>query len=365
MMNQTFQMREIQLDFLKTLAMYAVVLYHFNLLKIEIAGQPALNLYIPASLLSLGVPLFFFVNGYLLLKKDVLDLRSHIRKILRILVITLVWSAITLIAVIPAKAQPLTVTDFLYSVYFLKHKWNNHLWYMGTLLMIYMFHPLLHLAFKQQYRAFLFFFACVMMFTFGNKFLGMVATTAAQLYGKNYAGELIINYGSIYNPFTGIYAYAIGYFMLGGMASRKHISHAVMRQLKIWAWPLLLISTLLLGYYGVVKSKADGAIWDNGFEAYDSIFTLVNVGLLYLLTKGLIIRKKRLARLVTVTGQNTLGIYFVHYIIGWYLLLLFKKIPYHTTAVANLMFATLVLFASLAVVLIIKSIPFLKKLVEA
>ena len=71
------------------------------------------------------------------------DLKKHIIKIVKIIVLTLIWAVITLILLMPINNEYSSVREYVVSLWNLKMRWINHLWYMGALVCIYIFFPLL------------------------------------------------------------------------------------------------------------------------------------------------------------------------------------------------------------------------------
>ena len=63
-------------------AIYFVCFYHYNNLNIDFLSNPSISTYFNyfiRGIASTGVPLFFMVNGELMLNKDY-DLKKHIKK---------------------------------------------------------------------------------------------------------------------------------------------------------------------------------------------------------------------------------------------------------------------------------------------
>jgi surface polysaccharide O-acyltransferase-like enzyme len=87
------------LDLLKGIGIYFVIIYHYNNLTsniLESHGFVNYFHYYIKSLFSACVPLFFFANGFLLLNKP-LNLKKHVYKMIRIIIISVIWGFITVL----------------------------------------------------------------------------------------------------------------------------------------------------------------------------------------------------------------------------------------------------------------------------
>ena len=76
-----------------------VVSYHATTVDygiIDGRGYEIFN-YIIRAFLSAGVPLFFFANGFLLMNRP-FELKKHVIKLMRIIILTVVWAAINVVS---------------------------------------------------------------------------------------------------------------------------------------------------------------------------------------------------------------------------------------------------------------------------
>lgn len=107
-------------DLMETIAMYLVVLYHGTIYA-ENSELDKCLMYFFRTIISTSVPIFFFVNGYLLFNRK-FELKKHILKTIRLIVLTGIWAVITLGLLMVIKNEYLTFSDML------KYLWT---WKLG------------------------------------------------------------------------------------------------------------------------------------------------------------------------------------------------------------------------------------------
>lgn len=91
--------RILYFDFIKMISIFLVCFYHGHSLQLNYLEEGSINVYLNnflVSFASMGVPLFFIINGALMLRKD-LDLKKHIKKTRKVFLLTITWIIITLI----------------------------------------------------------------------------------------------------------------------------------------------------------------------------------------------------------------------------------------------------------------------------
>lgn len=351
------------IDLLKAIAIFFVVIFHFNFLQVDfLSGNDKVSYfnYFIKSIFSSCVPLFFFVNGALLLNKPTLDIKSHTYKMVNIILLTIIWGIITLMALSIIRDEKLSFSEIIKGVYYLKYGWINHIWFLEALISIYIFFPLIFSAFKNNISYFYFFFACVMLLTFGNTFISNAATAISFLTQEMLDIQLTQNHFKEFNPFRGMHGYSIGYFLLGGLLF-YHKDFIDTKKYRVFSIVAIPLSMFLLFIYGVIASKRQNSIWDIVYFGYDTIFVLVLVVAIFVLSlryqhKGII------GKGIHLIGENSLGIYFLHIIIGDFLKSIYAEIEFNETIMVNVIFALIILLTSLFSVLLFKKIPIIKRL---
>ena len=351
------------IDLLETLGIFFVLAYHSTTYEFSWMKDHSLLLhlrYFSRTILSTCVPLFFFTNGFLMLNRN-FSLKKHILKTVRIIVLTIVWGVITLLLLMPIKQEYLSVKEFLLGLWRLKDDWINHLWYLEVLVGIYIYFPLLKTTFDHCKPAFVFFTVVCTVMTFGNRLFDHGISIAANMAGLS-NGMIEGSWFRMFNPFYGTRAYAIAYFCIGGLAydAIERIMSISKSKRNAVAAVILLISCIALYATGVMLSRISGKLWDVVFSGYDTVFTLFNVCMLFLLS----LSYNGHIKLIEVISKNTLGIYLIHMILVYLTKGFVKTIPGAQTCLGSYIYAIAILLCSLGLTQVMLKIPGLKKLVS-
>lgn len=356
--------RLAHIDLLKTIAIFFVILYHGTIYSCNFISDGSFTNYVWyffRTILSSCVPIFFFVNGYLLFGKSFV-LRKHAARTAKLVALTVLWGMITLMLLQPVKHEYFTAVEFLKALLSWKTGWINHLWYMGALVCIYVFLPLMKNAYDNNMKVFLYFAVIGAILTLGNAFLNHAGTVGTSLLLKNTIDLNGFNFFSIFNPFRGIRGYAFVYFCMGGIACyyRDEIEKISATKRNMISVIGILLACLGLFGLGVVYSRAQNALWDVVWSGYDSIFTCCNVIFMYMLA----LNWKKDCWFIREISSNTLGIYFIHPIIINVLYPLISKLGFAQTFGFNLIYAAGILMVCLLVTSVLKKIPGICKLVK-
>lgn len=344
--------------------MFFVILYHCKLFSYDFLTESTLRhyvLYFFSTILSTCVPLFFFANGYLLFGRD-FNLRKHIIKMVRLTVVTIIWAIITLCIIQVIRGEFFSISEFIKAIWTWKTGWINHLWYMGALICIYLFFPLLKNAYDTNIRIFFYFTIICTFFTIGNTTINQVSTVCSNLVlGKSISIENI-NFYNIFNPFRGIRGYSFVYFCLGGIAYHiqdkiERISVKIRNIISVLG---IVLSCLGLFATGYCYSKINGSIWDVVWNGYDTIFTLINVVCIYLIS----VSWEKDSQIIRTISSNTLGIYFIHGIIISLLKLHILNYDFLLNPAFNFVLCVFILVASCVICCILRKCPVVSRLVQ-
>ena len=361
------------LDLMKFMGILIVVYYHCRLVVgSDYIGNPTIltdrspdQLFFYGLLTLIGpcVPFFFLVNGYLLFDHS-LDLKKHIKKTLHFVVITLFWSVLTL---------GLTIWESPWGEfswgYVIKHgllidtEWLYHLWFMGAMVILYIFFPMMKSAWDHNRKALYWFVGVCFVVVFGGKALNMAYNVYSWFrYHVTYY-EPRYNFFSIFNPFVGYDGYIFVYFVLGAVL--REYQEIFTEFMKPWICIAgIIVTTAALYLYGYFMTLSTGYVWQSGDQVgNDVIFSLVRLLCIF----GLASRYKgtgKLSRFINYISANTMGIYLIHYPIRNLTVRYFRMwvhIPGY--ALKTLVYSVLLFFVSWVIMVIMQRIPVVKKLI--
>jgi len=350
------------IDVLKTIAIYFVLVFHGTLYPVNVTAEMSfgeLFLYGSRSILSTCVPLFFFVNGYLLLSRP-MNLKRHTIRTLKLVLVGFFWIGFLLLVLQPYYDTWFTWETFWQEFWYLKGGWNNQLWYLGVLVSIYLFFPLIKSVFDKDRSIFLWFSGVCMVLVFGKSLLNEVMTLGTILLRRFqlYQGFPFFH---IFDPVSGNFGIGIVYFCLGGIAVslEERLLQIPARVRNTVAGPGLLLGCTGLALMGWKFSQYLGYPWELVWFGYDTVFTAWNVLCLYVLA----LNRTRESRLLQIISANTLGIYLIHDLFHKALTPMTFQYPLLRTLPGTLVYALVLLVLSLLVSLVLKKIPLLRQLV--
>lgn len=363
------------IDAAKVLAIYFVIFYHssppLEQFLVRSDDFSTYLRYLVFGVLSTGVPLFFTINGYLLLNRP-LRFWPHVTKTFRLYFLTIIWSVITTSLLIPIEGDKYSsLTDFFHAVVFLKQGGNNHLWFLFTLVSIYLFLPIFKLAYDSQDKTLLFWFlTLVFVFSFVTVLGDWCINVINCLLGHN---PVVIAGGILkrrpfdsqqVNPFGGHF-WAVGYFIIGGLVGQ----HFFKRAQAIPSWSLFLIlcfGLIALWGYGLIVSPAfDGQkMFDTVWYGYNSMPGLLMTISIFLLLLRLPRIDGKMGAVVNSIGANTIGIYFLHVPLIKATKLYYKDLAVSKYMTANMGYAVAILLISWMLALALRRVPTLGGLVQ-
>lgn len=356
--------REVSIDLLESIAIFLVVMYHSTIYSsnfiIDSSASTYVN-YLFRTLLSPCVALFFFANGYLLFSRE-FNLKKHIYKIIRLILLCVIWGIVKTFIFMFVYDEILTPLEFLKTLWFFKDGWINSLWFLGALVGVYLVFPILKCTYDNNKKIFFYFIIICLILTFGNVVINEIGTIfSALILGKNIIFDEV-NFFNIFNPLRMIRGYVLVYFCLGGYFYQ--LKESILK-IKLWkrnliAIVIMVISCVCLMGIGILYSKITGEIWDVVWNGYDTIFTFINTICIYVLCLNL----NKDVYFIRLISCNTLGIYFLHEI--------FIEITRNTimenslwcNPLFNIVYSVFLILLCLLLCIIIKKIPIIKKLVS-
>lgn len=363
--NQNNIKRINYVDLIESLAILFVIIYHSPMYSTNILSGGELTAkfsYWFNTILSTCVPLFFFINGFLLFNKD-FNLKKHILKIIKLILLTCLWGIITLCLYMLIRNEYFTIKEFIKALWTWKLGWINHLWFMGALICIYCLFPILKLCYDTNKKIFYYYVILCATLTFGNEFICEIGTLVASFL-FDYKKEINTNLFNMFNPIRGIAGYSIVYFCCGGVIYnyidniKQHKNH-----INKLALVTIILNMSLLFTYGYYISYLTGKKWDVVWNGYDTIFTFCNVISIFILSLNYTGQIPLLSNFIRILSLNTLGIYFLHWIYIPLTLPFFKQFPSANNILSNFIYAIIITIICLITITFIKKIPLIKHLV--
>lgn len=266
-------------DLIKTIAIIMIVFYHLGGIDygaIE-SGQfylPNLNKFFSA-LCSAGVPLFFMVNGALVIPRN-LHWKQLLFKSFHLLFLFVFWKLVLQYLI---SDRLLAIEDKMV-----------HFWFLGTLSIVYLMSIVL------QKSTFLRHSVLVFLFLFP--------------FCYNFLWDIVLFFAPSFNAFkvihTGFFTlYSVLYFYMGGSLRTRHTS-------SFYAIGLIVLGLLLVNFEVVAMSNHYQAIYDGVNSSFPTLGALsMSVGIFFL-AKGVVANESLSRQFVSFVGRNTMGIFLFH-----------------------------------------------------
>lgn len=358
-------------DLFESLAILMVVFYHAtsSIAHTDFSSVTTPHFflfYFFRSLLAVCVPIFFFANGFLLFRKPTFDFKTHLHKTLHFVFLALFWYLITVIFLLFLHRSELSLSNPFAILAAVKSN-LNHLWYLGALVCLYLFFPLLKVTYDHHPTAFLYFAILCCILTFGSSLLNELATFISYFCSSSHQVFTELNPFNIFNPLRGLYEFSFAYFCLGGLAAHflPRLLNIPVKKRNIFAAISLIFSWFALFGLSLLYCAASGKVWDNVWYNYASVFTLLAVFALFLLCQNF----SRCPKILTTISQNTLGIYLIHTLLiaatAYFGLNSFlTDFTSPLLLIFNLLYSLGVLAMSLLISLLLRRLPFIRRQVS-
>jgi len=363
----TTTQRSIYLDVLKVIAITLVCGYHFSWVGPLPYSSHMTILDIARRFIwgigSICMPLFFMVNGALLLNQD-FHFKKHMKKIGRIWGQHIIWRALTILSLAYFTEQVSTIylTDFINACIFqndMPHIDLHHFWFIPTLISVYLLFPFIkkvYDGFEIKENRYLLFSLLSFLCLFSILLDDFVIIKTNIPYIKNIIPYSLQNF----NPFGTLSGALLVYFILGGLIHKyREKIH------KISYIPLFLLFTagLLLAYleWWMISSSNQSA-WDNIFGGYTKTPALLMSVSIYMIVYKLCHLKQncRFFDFVKHLSQNTMNIFYLHWILGYTLLGYMKIGP--DGIIMNLIKALVMIIVCTFIAEIGKKIPLIRRI---
>lgn len=337
--------RNLQLDILKIMACFAVVVIHVTgIITFNKFAKYSINhtLYYIS---GFAVPVFFIVNGYFQLNRQKISYTYVMKKILNILLVVFSWNVILfLINYGLTKKMTNPITSTLNSLIQRDYFWQ--FWFFGSLIIIYAVLPLLHKLFTTNKYAIIitgiFIVSC---------FVIDLISIYRSVHGKSIVQINVIQTFRLWTWFA--------YYLLGGLLGKKEIFDYILNKIsKNLNILIFVLSSIIISVYQYnMVHKYYRAVSIEFF--YDNVFTFIWVISLFIL----IYRQKfevRMGKTIGLLSDKIMGIYIVHVTVISISMHFYK----FNTKISNILLIFIVAAVSLILTLIISRIPVVNRLVK-
>lgn len=335
----TMKRRIVGYDVVKSIAMFFVVMLHYSFYtrfySSSLVGTSVTVLCVVC------VPLFFAVNGALLLPRP-MDEAKHYRKTLNIIIVVTIWRLLAAaFFVFIDSSHPVTVKNlfiFLLGGGFGDYP-TGYFWFMNALIAVYLVLPVMKMVFdserKTVFKALL---AVLVGFTVGKDSLRLVLQMVGSAVNHDFAS--ILNSLNEFYIF-GSYGYVLLYFLVGGMVGRyskqwqqndSDVNHHPVFGISSGKACIGILAcyvlTLLIQRYQHVAYGTNLTV-ENGYWLLPTFIATV----LILLVLGRARIQGFWAKAFQVIGMNTFGVYMLHlaglvFAVCLVISVLLRKIPY-------------------------------------
>ena len=303
------------IDLLKFIAIFMVITLHVPLYFTDFIKTQNIENFIQFSfrLISEGVLIFIFVNGFLIINKP-FDLKKHIKKVIKVFFIMIFWGIINVIVFSLIRNETLSINKIIKETLNLKftHLYSGHLWFLQNLISLYIFFPIIKIVHDSNKKVYNYLAITMIFFSVGINFLNSICQLICKLSNIENLSAMILNNFNKITPY--INNMFLCYFIIGGIVfekknifeNKKNVFYAVM---------LGLISWIIAIAFGYTMSKLNNKTYTENFN-YNQIYLIITIIGLYALSTLYINKNNNLLnRFITSVGKNTMGIYLIHCII--------------------------------------------------
>ena len=327
--------RNINLDLLKVLACIGVVLLHTTMGGFKETGSWNLLTYL-YYLGTYSIPLFFIVNGYLLLGKREITYSYTLQKVKWILITVSSWTFIVWLFKRDFTENLIKkiVGSLIQKGYFFQF------WFFGALILIYICLPILKKFLNSKRR---YFYILSLLVVIGLIF--ELANIVLKMPIQTYVLQT-------FRLWTWLF-----YYLLGGYIAQftmEELKSMFKNWMKIVSILLLLISPIILFF--IARTT-----YHNLFAEYfyDTLFVKVSTLGIFLTVLTLTLNENRNEWIVSLSNQ-TMGVFIIH----TYIMKVWEKLFGFSFVGSYLLFAIFTLSVSFIIVGMLMKIPYFNRIVK-
>ena len=329
------KVRNINLDLLKVLACVGVVLLHTTMGGFKDTGSWNLLTYL-YYLGTYSIPLFFMVNGYLLLGKREITSHYILQKVKWILITVSSWNIIVWLFKRDFTVNPIKkiVDSLIQKGYFFQF------WFFGALILIYLCLPILS-KFLNSKRRYLYILALLIV-------IGFIVELANIFFQRPLQTHVM----QTFRLWTWFF-----YYILGGYIAQFNVDNLKYRfknWMKIVSMLLVLISPIILFF--LAKNTYHNLFAEYFYDILFVKFTSLGI---FLMVLTLSLNENGSKWIVSLSNQ-TMGVFVIH----TYVIKIWEKLIAFSFTGAYLWFAIFTLSISFIVIGILMRIPYLNRIVK-
>jgi len=329
------KVRNINLDLLKVLACVGVVLLHTTMGGFKDTGSWNLLTYL-YYLGTYSIPLFFMVNGYLLLGKREITSHYILQKVKWILITVSSWNIIVWLFKRDFTVNPIKkiVGSLIQKGYFFQF------WFFGALILIYLCLPILS-KFLNSKRRYLYILALLIV-------IGFIVELANVFFQRPLQTHVM----QTFRLWTWFF-----YYILGGYIAQFNVDNLKYRfknWMKIVSMLLVLISPIILFF--LAKNTYHNLFAEYFYDILFVKFTSLGI---FLMVLTLSLNENGSKWIVSLSNQ-TMGVFVIH----TYVMKIWEKLIAFSFTSAYLWFAIFTLSISFIVIGILMRIPYLNRIVK-
>ncbi len=334
--------RNYNIDLLKIFACIAVIGLHVTQLNFELFTK------LFHSLCGFAIPVFFFCSGYILCNRKFISYKYILNKIIRIVIIVFMWnfiieSMLFLTSLVNIGSYDFTITNFLSNITykpFLQKGNTSQFWYMGAMILVYLFLPIFHKIASSQKKRWLYIW--LLFFTISS-----IIEVLSLLFGHFIQKDII----QTFRLWTWLQYLTLGGAMtyigpkINKIFSKKN--HLII---------LAIYSILLIAYQYFIGSYMKTPFAE---YYYDSFFE----GIWIILLTSFVIRLKlneTFIKIIKILAPLTFGVYAIH---KYAISLFIHFITVNSTIISLLCFIVTIVLSFL-ISFIISKIPLVKRLLR-
>ena len=361
---QSTNTRIYYFDAIKTLAIFLVIFVHYPMISDSIPSNLSMLLTYVAA------PLFFMVNGALLLRKPI-DVKKHYKKVIHLILVTILWKIIYIVGsllvgrIFSNDLTPLNIITTLTSNNNIKSVPTEHLWFMYSLIGVYIILPFIQTFIGNNKKRYNIILAMSLLLSFGASFLGDISLLLSRLFATP-----TFNFSSMVAAFIPVSSLNIIALMLTGNKLHNFLKDSKNKK-NIFSRPIhtIIASILLylLGFFifSICLYAREGKYMTGGYAGIPGAYSELGILLMSIsvfIGANVLFKKKNC--LLTLVGRRTMNIYLIH----MFICVLFNQYlrsnlhHLHPGAPANLIRTIIVFAISFGITELLRQSKMLKKL---